>query len=472
MASPQPATEKVSISSYFASFFSHPAARVLFVLACLGIFAGQMWMSIAGESQTFDEANHIHSGFVSLTSSDYGTNPEHPPLVKLVAAAPLLGMHLKAPAIPNAYFRLVGFIGGYGLLYSDDADKILFRARLAVGVFALALALLVFLAGSEMLGFAAGACALILFIFEPNLLAHGGLVGTDMGVTCCMFAAVYALYRFAKHPSVVRLVLGGIATGLTLGAKHSGILIMPIMLLLIAYEIIFNRQPGRSIWREILIWTGRSAVVAGVGILVLWSLYGFHYRARPGKLDLNPPFAEYVKTLPDPAAENTLETLARWHALPEAYLYGVAAITLDSEEGRPVTFLGTHYTEGQWFYFPVVSLVKSTLAFLCLLLLTAGAWKIWRAWPRRELLDIVAPPVVYFSSCVASKLDLGVRHLLPVYPFFIVLAGAGAAAFLARRRAWAMAACALLILHAGSSLYAYPAYTSYSNEAWGGTNGT
>ena len=116
--------------------------------------------------------------------------------------------------------------------------------------------------------------------------------------------------------------------------------------------------------------------------------------------------------------------------------------------------------------------MKSTLPFLCLLLLTAGAWKIWRAWPRRELLYIVVPPVIYFSFCVASKLDLGVRHLLPVYPFFIVLAGAGAAALLARPRAWAAVAVALLTLHAGSSLWAYPAYTAYSNEAWGGTNAT
>jgi hypothetical protein len=114
-----------------------------------------MWMSIAGESQTFDEANHILSGFVSWTNSDYGTNPEHPPLVKLVAAAPLLAMQLKAPDVPNMSLRAAGFIAGYRLLYSNDADKLLFRARLAVGLFGLALALLVFLAGSEMMGLAA-----------------------------------------------------------------------------------------------------------------------------------------------------------------------------------------------------------------------------------------------------------------------------------------------------------------------------
>ena len=109
-------------------------------------------------------------------------------------------------------------------------------------------------------------------------------------------------------------------------------MIMPIMLLLIAYEIIFNRQPGRSIWREILIWTGRSAAVAGIGILVLWSLYGFHYRARPGKLDLNPPFAAYIKPLSDPAAESTLETLAKWHVLSEAYPYGVRESPIEPPE--------------------------------------------------------------------------------------------------------------------------------------------
>ena len=400
----------------------------MFVLSCLGIFAGQMWLSLAGESQTYDEANHIYSGYVSWKNADFGTNPEHPPFVKLVAAAPLMSLNLKAPTPINANFRAAGFFGGYQLLYSNDADKLLFRARLAVSLFGIVLALLVFLAGSEMLGFAAGACALILFIFEPNLLAHGGLVGTDMGVACCIFAAIYTLYRFVKRPSVLRLILCGITAGLTLGAKHSGILIAPVTLLLIASEVLFNRQPGRKLWRELLIWAGRTAAVGGIAVLVLWSLYGFHFRARPAGQELNPPFAEYVKDLPSPAVEHALETLAHWRVLPEAYLYGLAAITIDSQEGRAVTFLGTHYKQGQWFYFPMVFLVKSTLAFLCLLLITAGAWKIWRAWPRRELLFIAVPAVVWFAFCVDSKLDLGVRHLLPVYPFFIVLAGAGAAA--------------------------------------------
>ena len=117
MSSPRAAREKASVSSWFES---NRAARMLFVGACLGVFAGQMWMSIAGESQTYDEANHILSGFVSWTNSDYGTNPEHPPLVKLVAAAPLLAMHLKTPDIPNVNFRGVGFIAGYRLLYSSE----------------------------------------------------------------------------------------------------------------------------------------------------------------------------------------------------------------------------------------------------------------------------------------------------------------------------------------------------------------
>src|SRR5215813_13757987 len=104
--------------------------------------------------------------------------------------------------------------------------------RLAAASLTLLLALLVFLAGQEMFGTAAGFIALILLVFDPNQLAHGAFVTTDTGLTCFLFATVYAFYRYVKRPTPRRLIVVGLAAGLALSAKHTGILVFPILLAL------------------------------------------------------------------------------------------------------------------------------------------------------------------------------------------------------------------------------------------------
>ena len=104
-------------------------------------------------------------------------------------------------------------------------------------VFALLLAVMVFLAGWEMFGATAGLIALALAAFEPNLLTNGGLVTTDAAVSCLFFAAVYAFYRYCKEPSMGRLVVVGLATGLALASKHSAILLPPVLVVLAVGEL-------------------------------------------------------------------------------------------------------------------------------------------------------------------------------------------------------------------------------------------
>jgi dolichyl-phosphate-mannose--protein O-mannosyl transferase len=113
----------------------------------------------------------------------------------------------------------------------------LFRARMAVTFFTLLLALLVFLAAQEMFGTGARFIALGLLVFDPNLLAHGAVVGTDVGLSCFTFASVYAFYRYVKAPSPWRLIVVGSATGLALICKHTGILVFPMLFLLAIWEV-------------------------------------------------------------------------------------------------------------------------------------------------------------------------------------------------------------------------------------------
>jgi len=120
-------------------------------------------------------------------------------------------------------------------------------------------------------------------------------------------------------------------------------------------------------------------------------------------------------------------------------------------------------------FFPAVFLIKTTLPLLVLLALVpiAGLWK-----HRRELLFLTIPAAVFLVMSMLSGLNLGVRHILPIYPFCIVLAAAAGWHFAARSRLAALGVAALLVFAATSSLHSYPDYLAYSNEAFGGPSNT
>lgn len=133
---------------------------------------------------------------------------------------------------------------------------------------------------------------------------------------------------------------------------------------------------------------------------------------------------------------------------------------------------GKVYPNGRWFYFPSAFLIKSTIGFLLLLLLAPFARALWKSEHRRELLFVVIPAVAYFGGAMTSKLNIGLRHVMPSIPFLILLAAVGAAMLLRQSRLWRGVVVVLLAIHAASSAWAFPNYLPYSNEAFGGVNGT
>ncbi|HEV7893227.1 MAG TPA: glycosyltransferase family 39 protein [Pyrinomonadaceae bacterium] len=457
------------------------AAEAAGVVALLLILGLQLALSVRQESQTWDEGDHIFAGYMTWTRADFGLNPEHPPLLKLLATAPLLNTPLRVPELQERYFKEEAFLDGKEFLYRNDADAILFRTRMAAAVLTLLTALLVFAATREMFGSGAAFVALALLAFEPNLLAHGALVTTDAGISCFMFATVYAFYRYVKAPSMWRLLVVGVSAGLALAVKHSGIFVFPVLFLLAVCEVVRQRVAARRNTEadsEAATGTGRRALrlaaslvaVTVVALAVLWAFYGFRYQARPGGLQLSPSLAQYVSGL-KPREAWVISTAASWRVLPESYLYGMADVRLTADFYTSY-ILGKTYAHGVWFYFPVVFVIKSTLAFLALLLLAAAAVVTRRLNCWREVLFLTVPPAFYFLVAVNAATNIGVRHILPLYVFISALAGGAAWAFMRRDRRWAYAVAALLLFHAGSSALAFPHYIAYSNELWGGPGST
>jgi Dolichyl-phosphate-mannose-protein mannosyltransferase len=456
--------QTLSAPSGTAGLILSPRLIRFVVVALLAVFAGLLYFSVRQESQTFDEADHLFAGFEYWKHGDFGRNPEHPPLAKLAASLPILSMGLKEPApLPIPFFKAQDFFNSAQLIYSGDADAALLRGRMVIALFSLTLGVLVFFAGREMFGELAGILALGLFVFEPVLLANGALVTTDVPLACLYFASVYGFYRYVKRPTVLRLGLCALATALAVATKHSGFLILPTLLVLALVDVLAVPEGvgrGRRLFR-----LGVALLaIAGVSYFGLWAVYGFRYAARPGGLEIVPPMVAYIGGIPSAWQRSVLFFLARHHLFPQAYLYGWADI-LRIPGTRGTFVLGRHHALGTLVFFPAVFVIKTTLVVMLLLLLAPWAGIRGR---RREFLFLVLPVFIFGAVAVFSKLNMGVRHLMPLYPFCMVIAGAAAGALAVRSR-WARVAVAgLLLFDVVSSLHSFPDYLSYSNEIAGG----
>lgn len=451
------------------------AAGVVLLLFSL---VAQLALSVRRESLSWDEGDHIYAGYMSWKHADFGLNPEHPPLVKMVATIPLLPMALKAPPLQDRYFKIEAYFGGRDLIFGNDADKIVFRARMAASVFAVLLALFAFLAAREMFGTGAAFIALTLVVFEPNLLAHGAMVTTDTSLACFLLAAIYAFYRYVKAPSIWRMALVGIAAGLAAASKHSAILILPMLAVLSVAELLRRRssdgaegtRPETRI-RQAARLAMAFAVVTAIGTAILWGSYGFRYQARPDGRQINPPLAQTVKGV-TPFEARTILAMARWHLLPESYLYGLVNVR-EVAAFSPSYIFGKVYEHGVWFYFPAAFIIKSTLALLLLLLFSIAAIAMGKMRCWREMLFLTIPPLIYLLVSMGSSLNIGARHILLVFVFASILAAGGAWKLIQADRRWAYPVAALLLFHVVSSARAFPtSYMAYSNELWGGPPAT
>lgn len=446
------------------------------VAALLIVLIAQVLLSVHKESLSWDEGDHIFAGYMSLKHGDYGLNPEHPPLVKKLATLPLLPLSLLEPKDQHRYFKLEAYFDGRDMIFGSpgyNPDDIIFRVRVAASLLTLVLGLLVFLAANEMFGTRAGFLALTLIAFEPTVLAHGAYVTTDIGISCFIFATIYSFYRYVKQPSLLRLLVFGLALGLALATKHSAILLFPMLVFLCIYELVARNanQNSESFRKLALRLAGASCAATVIGLVILWAFYGFRYSARPAGMTIGgSPLLEFAHAL-KPLEEKVIVIMARLHFLPESYLYGLTDVRAMANF-MPSYILGKVYAHGVWFYFPVAFVIKSTLGVLGFFVLSCTALLTRKLPWSREICYLTIPPAFYLLVAMTSSLNIGIRHLLPIYVFLAVLAAGASLKLIQSRRTWGYVVAVLLVLHIASSLRNYPVYMSYANELVGGPSAT
>ncbi len=437
-------------------FFSVAAALLFFLFAMNLVHVARVY------SATWDEAHHLYDGYTIWTRHDLRLNPEVPPLVKLVAALPLLPQQLYVPPDQHRGDPTEAFLGGHDFVFRNGPDRTLLPARMACMIFTLLLAGLIYFAAGRLFGSAAALIALTLFTFDPTVLANGTLVTTDLGSACTIFATIFALYCYLEKPRPQLLILAGVLAGLAMVTKFTGLLLAPMFLLIALSEAVYVRSFVLFVRR-----LGEITAVLLIAWFVIWATYGFRDAPGPNGSQLTPSLSAYIGSMPSAADARHLSYIARFHLLPQPYLWGLAN-TKKTEFEYISYFFGHIYRHGPWQYFPAAFLIKSTLPLLALLVAVPFLWRLVPKRTPRILTILLVPIVVYSAVITASHFDIGARHLLPLYPFFYLLAAAAAAVLL--RRGWLGVGTVvfLLVWHITSSVRVAPAYMAYGNEAWGG----
>jgi hypothetical protein len=363
----------------------------------------------------------------------------------------------------------------------NDGHRLLVASRSAIVALGALLGLAVYAAARRRWGPAAGLAALVLCAFNPDLRAHSRLVTTDLGAALFIFVAVLAWERLAERATAARLLAAGAATGAAFAAKFSALVLVPVLGVL-ALLVVLPRAPARFFpggldprlggprgarVRRLAIGLPAMAVVA---VLVVWSAYGFE-----GDFSPDPAVSsgfDWTRLEPEPGLVRGAVRVARAASLlPDPYLYGFLRFYRHSE-ARPAFLLGRRSDTGFPHFFLVSFAVKTPLGLIALLALAAAL--ALRPLPglARAGPFVWVPVAVYAALTLTRGINIGHRHLLPLYPFLFVLA---ARCFAWARLRWrdgarvpSAAVGALAAWAVASALLVHPHDLAYFNEAAGG----
>jgi 4-amino-4-deoxy-L-arabinose transferase-like glycosyltransferase len=465
-------------------------------------------------SQTVDEPIHVAAGYQWL-HGEYDLDVEHPPLSRLFFGLDAFRTYTMTNLAQNRTLQ------GNELLYRGGAyRRNLAGARAGNLPFFLLGLLVVFLWAKWLEGMPAGIVAVALFGALPPVLAHAGLATTDMAAAATTAAALYCFARWVDDPSWRRTLVLGLAISAGLLSKFSFLVFFPAGAAVLLVPYLRQRARGR--------FASQLAGAALLAFFIVCLAYRFEtgrfyeirlksmpagtmeamaarYGKVPGYEWVRPDlvgrynaFAEYAKTkgkvgidfvdwakaagYPSPLAGRNGDTMRGAPPLPPVHLRArllspfraawrwvatrvpIPAITFftgadyvrfHTQSGHAASLFGRFSSSGWWYYFPVVLFFKTPLPFLALA--AAGLFFL-----RRNALAYV--PLVLLAVAMSSRINIGVRHILPIYPLLTIAAAVATVVLWRRRRALVVL---LLSWYFIGTALAHPNYLAWFNEAAG-----
>ena len=505
---------------FFAKIKNKFPSLIIALLICLSFFllalfstAGFQWNDLkhSGSSITCDEFAHIPAGYYYLKTSRYFFNLEHPPLIKDIAALPLLIINPTLPRFSEIkhnfeypYTEAATFARsaeiqndewswGYLFLFypGNNLDQMVFWSRLAMIIFNSILLFLLYYFLSKIWSVRAAFISIFFIALTQFTLAHGSLVTMDFAstllqiITLVWFSAFLKKFIENKKYSV-SFFFTIIFLTLAILTKFSSLVLLPVIFIgAIVYLVIVKKSARWLSPLSMLVLLILSSIILAV------AFYSLHLFGAKGDEIFRQIQYLYPKNF-SPVGLDILNYLSRGNIFLKGlaeFIMGILLVFFRIEGADQVVyFLGRNYgAEGAGFwYFPLLYLTKISvpLLFLTFMMLIIKVVKIFQskiAWDKELRKSVIQNAFAwvlivfiftYLPLALFSRLNIGLRHIMPVVISSFLLTAKALDSYwemkiyhMAKIKHIFFASAALIIF---STIYTFPNYLSYYNFLVGG----
>ena len=427
-------------------------------------------------SMTFDEPLHISAGYSKILTGDYRMNTEHPPLIQIMAGLPLLLLKTKLDTTDKSWTnkKMAEFTRKFFFVNNKNPKQMLFYARTAIIMLTLLLAMLIWKWAQEIFGNQAAITALAIYVFEPNILAHGMLTTTDMGFAFFAFLAVYTYWKFCKIQTKKNLAVAGITMGLAQLTKYTAIFLWPVYLLMAVTIVLQTKENKKT---EAIKQTKTILMITIITIIIINTAYLFQGTGTPIRTSmLEDTNLDKQLYHPDKIFGNDKMTKILTEKMPSPlpyyYVKGLGFVINEGSKPSQNTVFGKKYENGAWHYYITAFAVKTTIPFLLLIILAIFLpQKKQKNTQKNWQLFIIPALVIFIAMSMATK-QTGIRYILAIFPFLIIwMSGRLTNTKTYEKKYFKLLIIILITLHSASSILAFPNYIAYYNEAIGSENG-
>ena len=448
---------------------SVPCAGLALVILGACLLTASTWRFFGN---TWDEPEHLAAGLELLDRGHYDYDTEHPPLGRMLLA---LGPYLAgARSVGTPPPDGDGVREGVDILYGGGHyDRYLTLARLGALPFLALLLVATWLWARRLLtGAAAALLAALLLVSVPPVLGHAGIAALDIAAAGTTLLALYALWAWGSVPRLRHAVFFGLAAGFAVATKFSAVPFLGLALVVLGLTSVGMRAPPAPLRARLL----GLALAALAALVPLWLAYG--PRGADHSLELQRFNWAVAYLLQQPGLDHSLGVLLGHAWLPrelQELVSGMVALKAHNDSGHWSFLLGEVRTTGWWYFYPVALAAKTPIP----LLLTGLAGMLWMAADGARQRDPwkLAPLSLWLAMlafvCSFSRINIGVRHVLILYPLLALGGAYLITQAWARLRAAPHSAAitgrivlvALLTWQLGTLWTAYPDYLAYFNEA-------
>lgn len=426
---------------------------------------------------TSDEYAYIAAAYSYVETWDFKLNTEHPPLIKILSAIPIKfsrsGVNFP---IQHESWKTATLFGEGGFykqfifgVNSDKKEMMLFRSRMTTILLSVMLALLVLKWSTELFGNKAGTLALALYTLNPNIIAYSSLIMTDIGLSLFVVASIYALWKFLRAPSVKTLAVTSIIFGFAQLTKYTAVFLFGIYFVIIITYLIMGKVklPKEFANQKLLFCAVSYAVIVLTALLVINLTYGFHGTFQTTQQmfenDKNIDKTIYTpeKMWPNKYAQYFAEKIPL--PLPYYYVKGIGYAVFEAKSLRENYFFGKTSDNGFLDYYVLSYLTKTPISELLLFLIAIFVFIVSKKYWGNEVM-LILPVVIYLFLFSINSKQIGVRHVLQIYPLIMIFTSRIANSKFCCKRIGKLVVVVLLLASIPEVVIAFPDYISYANE--------